>query len=190
ARDRNYEFWGNQVFYGENPPQAAALSYFVKNKPNDVKLKIAEPAGREIREIAIPSSAVKAGINSACWDLRVQPVPAPPALGAAGARGTQGSPAPGSPADPFGYGCGTTGGGGGGGGGFGGFGGGGPIPGPVVLAGTYTVALVVDGKPVDTKPLRVLGDPEVVLSDAQRKQLFDMAAEMHDLQKRASEAAT
>ena len=26
ARDRNYEFWGNQVFYGENPPQSAVLS--------------------------------------------------------------------------------------------------------------------------------------------------------------------
>ena len=23
ARDRNYEFWGDQVFFGENPPQAA-----------------------------------------------------------------------------------------------------------------------------------------------------------------------
>jgi len=22
ARDRNYEFWGDQTFYGENPPQA------------------------------------------------------------------------------------------------------------------------------------------------------------------------
>ena len=35
------------------------------------------------------------------------------------------------------------------------------------------------------KPLRVVGDPEVVLTEAQRKQLFDMAMEMHDLQKRA-----
>ena len=47
ARDRNYEFWGNQVFYGENPPQAAVISYFVKNKPNDVKLKITDATGRD-----------------------------------------------------------------------------------------------------------------------------------------------
>ena len=37
ARDRNYEFWGNQVFYGENPPQAAVISYFMKNKPASVE---------------------------------------------------------------------------------------------------------------------------------------------------------
>jgi hypothetical protein len=188
ARDRNYEFWGNQVFYGENPPQAAMLSYFVKNKPNDVKLKITEPTGRELREITIPPTAVKAGINSACWDLRVQPVPNPPGLGggqpgrgAGGGGGGGGNQTP----DPFGFGCGA-----GGGGGFGGFGGGGGgNPGPMVLGGSYNVALVVDGKTVDTKPLRVVGDPEVVLTEAQRKQLFDMAMEMHDLQKRASEAS-
>jgi hypothetical protein len=201
ARDRNYEFWGNQVFYGENPPQSALISYFVKNKPNDVKLKISEPTGREIREIAIPSNAVKAGINSACWDLRVHPVPNPPPLAGfgggqgggqgAGRGGQGGGPSTGSgqgnqTPDPFGFGC-----GGGGGAGFGGFGGGGGgNPGPMVLGGTFNVALVVDGKAVETRPLRVVGDPEVVLTEAQRKQLFDMAMEMHDVQKRAGEAAT
>jgi hypothetical protein len=189
ARDRNYEFWGSQVFYGENPPQSAQISYFVKNKPNDVKLKISDATGRELREIAIPSNAVKAGINSACWDLRVQPVPAPaPAAGRAGGQGGQGASAGqgqgNQTPDPFGYGCGS-----GGGGGFGGFGGGGGNPGPMVLGGAYTVALLVDGKIIESKPLRVVGDPEVVLTEAQRKQLFDMAMEMHELQKRASEAA-
>ena len=33
------------------------------------------------------------------------------------------------------------------------------------------------------------GDPEVVLTEAQRKQLFDMAFEMHELQKRTTDAA-
>ena len=125
ARDRNYEFWGNQVFYGENPPQSAVLSYFVKNKPNDVKLKITDAAGRDVREIAIPATAVKAGINSACWDLRVQPVPPavtfPGAQGGGGGGGGGGRGGGNQPADPFGFGCG----GGGGGGGGGGFGGGG-----------------------------------------------------------------
>src|SRR5262249_27667325 len=51
------------------------------------------------------------------------------------------------------------------------------------------VALVVDGKTVETKPLRVTTDPEVALTDAQRKQLYDMAMEMHALQKNALEAA-
>ncbi len=187
--DRNYEFWGNQVFYGENPPQSAMLTYYVKNKPNDVKLTIADASGRNLRDVAIPATALKAGINSACWDLRVQPIPAAAAAqGARGGRGTQGAEGTQPPpADPFGYGC-AGGGGRGGGGGFGG-GNAAGIPGPMVVGGTYTVGLVVDGKTIETKPLKVAGDPEVVLTDAQRKQLFDMALEMHDLQKRATEAA-
>jgi photosystem II stability/assembly factor-like uncharacterized protein len=189
TRDRNYEFWGNQVFFGENPPQAAQISYFVKNKPEDVKLRITDATGREVREIAVPAAAVKTGINSACWDLRVQPIPAPDlGTGGAGARGGRGQGGNQPAVEPFGFGCGTTGGGGGGGGG--GFGGGGGAnPGPYVLAGIYTVALVVDGKPADTKPLRVATDPEVVLTEAQRRQLFDIGMEMHELHKRATDAA-
>src|SRR3954468_7936433 len=185
ARDRNYEFWGNQVFYGENPPQSAVISYFTKNKPGDVKLKITDAAGSDIREIATPASSLAAGIDTACWDLRVQPIPAIES-GRAGAQGGQGQGN--TPAEPFGFGCGGAG-GGGGGGGFGG-GGGAGNPGPYVLPGSYNVALVVDGKAVETKPLRVVGDPEVALTEVQRRQLFDMAMEMHGLQKRAAEAAS
>ena len=81
-----------------------------------------------------------------------------------------------------------AGGGGGGGGGGGRGGGGGANQGPHVMPGTYNVALVVDGKTVDTRPLRVMNDPQVVLTDAERKKLFDMAMEMHELQRRATEA--
>jgi hypothetical protein len=49
---------------------------------------------------------------------------------------------------------------------------------------------VIDGKTVDTKPLRVNSDPEVILTEAQRKQLFEMATELHEVQKRATEAAS
>jgi len=195
ARDRNYEFWGNQVFYGENPPQAAVISYFTKDKPGTVALKIADTAGREVREISIPAASLRAGVDSACWDLRVQPI-APPDLGRGGRgddaqQGRGGAGAANTPTETFGFGCGGGGGaGGGGGGGGGGFGGGGGgTPGPFVLPGNYNVSLVVDGKTIETKPLRVVGDPEVVLTEAQRKQLFDMAMEMHELQKRTTEAA-
>jgi hypothetical protein len=84
----------------------------------------------------------------------------------------------------FGAGC-------GGGGGFGGFGGGGGggQPGPFVLPGNYTVSLVVDGKTVGSKPLRVAGDPEVILTQAERKRLYDMAMELHALQGRANVVA-
>ena len=67
---------------------------------------------------------------------------------------------------------------------------GGGNPGPFVLPGTYTVSLVIDGKTVDSKPLRVIADPEVTLTEAERKKMFDMAMEMHELQRRATEVAT
>ena len=56
-----------------------------------------------------------------------------------------------------------------------------------MLPGSYTVALVVDGKTVATKPLRVVADPEVVLTQTERKRLYDMAMELHGLQQRASD---
>jgi hypothetical protein len=191
ARDRNYEFWGNQVFYGENPPQAAVLSWYQKKPAGTLQLKITDASGREVREISgtALASANRAGIQSACWDLRVQPHVVAPVGGrgqGGGRAGEQGGRQGGggaAAASPFGAGCGGAGGGGGGRGGFGG-----GNPGPFVLSGTYNVALVVDGKTVDTKPLRVMSDPQVVLTDAERKKLYDMAMELHELQRRATEA--
>ena len=194
ARDRNYEFWGDQTFFGENPPQSAVLSWLNKKQVGEVKLKIADAGGHEVREISGPvlANSTKPGMQSACWDLRVQPVPqanvAPqPGLegrqgGAGGGGGRQGGGGGQQTVNPFGAGC------GGGGGGFGGFGGGGGgNPGPYVLPGIYNVTLIVDGKTLETKPLRVMADKEVVLTEVERKKLYDMAMELHGLQKRASD---
>src|SRR5262249_50483420 len=191
ARDRNYEFWGDQTFFGENPPEAAVISWYLPRDVGDVKLKIADAAGREVREIAGPALARsnKAGIQTACWDLRVPP--APPLPSAAG-RGTGGGAQAGTGAgtgqpqthSQFGAGCVST--AAGAGPGFGAaFGTGGPY----VLAGVYTVSLVVEGKTADTKPLRIVDDPEVLLTSIERKRMFDMAMEMHELQRRATTAA-
>jgi photosystem II stability/assembly factor-like uncharacterized protein len=226
ARDRNYEFWGDQTFYGENPPTAARISWFNKKQVGDVKLKIADATGREVRELAGPALARSnmAGIQTACWDLRVQPAPAPPP--APGGRGpaastssqaatttapspstasptTAPSPSTASPAtapegrpaaggsgqpqepNPFGAGCGAP--AGTGGGGFGG-----PavnVAGPFVIGGVYQVSLIVDGKTVDTKPLRVNDDPDIVLTSVERKRMFDMAMEIHAVQPRLAEAS-
>jgi photosystem II stability/assembly factor-like uncharacterized protein len=215
ARDRNYEFWGDQTFFGENPPAAAVVSWLNKKPLGDVKLKISDAAGREVREIsgAVLASSNKGGVQTACWDLRVQPVPAPPPAPGRGGRGStsspQGAAAPasasveagttgesqaapgggGSPAQtpsPVGAGCGGA--GGQGGGGFGGFG---PnLNGPFVIGGVYTVALIADGKTVDSKTLRVNDDPEVALTSAERKRMFDQAMEIHALQPRILEAGT
>jgi hypothetical protein len=134
-------------------------------------------------------------MQTACWDLRVEPAPAPATVGGAGGgrggaggQGGGGQTGPGGQAgpgglaavNPFGAGCAT--------GGGGGFGGGGAAVGPFVLPGTYSVALLIDGKTVDTKPLRVSADPEVALTAAERKMLFDMAMELQALQSRATAA--
>ncbi len=73
-------------------------------------------------------------------------------------------------------------------GGGGGFGGGGNN-GPHVLPGEYRVTLVVDGKEIATKPLRVLGDSAIQITDADRKTLHDTALGLHTLQRSANEAA-
>jgi hypothetical protein len=214
ARDRNYEFWGDQTFFGENPPQAAIISWLNKKPIGDVKLKIADAAGREVRELAGTelANSNKAGIQSACWDLRVQPNPAPPPAPGRGGRGRQGGAggagqaggagvgpagaegqaggaegaAPEPPAvSPFGAGCPVVSGQGGGGG----FGGGQNLNGPLVIGGVYNVALIVDGKTVETRPLRVNDDPEVVLTSAERKRMFDMAVEIHALQPHIADVA-
>jgi photosystem II stability/assembly factor-like uncharacterized protein len=191
ARDRNYEFWGDQTFYGENPPQTAIISWFNKKAVGDVKLKITDAAGREVREIAAPALAnsTKPGIQAACWDLRVQPAPAPPpAAGREGRGGREGgAPTPqiAEQTSPFGAGCPVQQPGGGG------FGGGGlNVAGPYVIGGVYNISLVVDGKTVDTKPLRVNDDPEVILTSVERKRMFDQAMEIHALQPRITEAGT
>ena len=206
ASDRNYEFWGDQTFFGENPPQAAVIAWQLKKAVGDVKLTIADTTGHEVREIsgAVLAESNKAGYQAACWDLRVQPLPTP-AGGGRGRRGegtAGGPPSPGAtpqatagqpaaPAgarggaavgSPFGAGCAA---GGARGGGFGG--GGGGNAGPFVLPGTYTVSLVVDGKVADSKPLKVVADPDVALTAVERKKFFDMAMEMHELQRVASQ---
>ena len=187
ARDRNYEFWGDQTFFGENPPPAAIISWVNKRPVGSVALKITDAAGHAVRQIdgAVLSGSNKAGIQTVCWDLRVQPAPEPaPQRG----RG-QTPPADGPPeANAFGAACAgpsalNAGGGGGGGRGAA------PIAGPIVIPGIYNVALIVDGKTVDTKPLRVSDDPDMVLTSAERKHFFDMAMEMHTLQGPVTDAS-
>jgi photosystem II stability/assembly factor-like uncharacterized protein len=188
ASDRNYEFWGDQTFFGENPPQMAEISWLNKKPVGRVELKITDALGKPVREIsgAPLANSITAGIQTACWDLRVQPAPQPPAEAREG-RGAQGGGRQNQNAQeqsPFGAGC------GGGGGRGGGFGAAGATPaGPYVLGGAYNVSLIVDGKTVDTKPLRVAEDPEVVLTSAERKKMFDMAMELQTMQPRISEAS-
>ena len=54
--------------------------------------------------------------------------------------------------------------------------------GPFVLPGTYRAALSVDGKEVQTVNVAVTGDPDIKITDADRKVWFDTAMDLQQLQ--------
>ena len=161
ANDRG--FVSDKPFFGKNPTYGAAISYYLSKPQTSVALRIRDAAGTQVREITGNDlrEALGAGINRIYWDLRHQPL----------------APLAGQPA-----------GGGGGGGGGGGFGGGGNN-GPNVMAGDYRVTLVVDGKEVATKTLRVGGDKDMPMTDAERKTWHDTALNLHEMQRVANNAA-
>ncbi len=58
-----------------------------------------------------------------------------------------------------------------------------------MLPGDYRVTLVVDGKDVATKTVRVSGDKDMPMTDAERKTWHDTALNLHDMQRVANAAA-
>ncbi|MCC7126799.1 MAG: glycosyl hydrolase [Acidobacteria bacterium] len=161
ANDQMKGFEGDRVFLGQNPAPGATLAYRLRSDVKDVKWTIRDASGTVVREIAgeATKDRNKAGLNIIKWDLRVDPVRPLP-------------PAPGAPPA------------GGGGGGFGG-----NVNGPFVLPGTYRAALSVDGKEVQTVNVGVTGDPDVKISDADRKVWFDTALDLQQMQQKANDAA-
>jgi photosystem II stability/assembly factor-like uncharacterized protein len=157
----NRGFVTNKPFFGKNPTYGAGISYYLSKPQKNVALRIRDGAGTQVRELTGDDvrGGLGAGINRLYWDLRHQPL----------------APVAGQPA------------GGGGGGGGGGFGGGGNN-GPHVLPGDYRITLVVDGKDVGTKTLRVNGDKDMPMTDAERRTWHDTALNLHEMQKVANAA--
>jgi hypothetical protein len=206
--NQNDEFWGHRYFLGENPPADAVIQFALKKAVTDPKIKITDATGREVRELTIPANKNAAGIQTICWDMRVAP------LGwrrggrrdSPGAGGGQGTRRPGR------WRAGRSGrvsracrlrsreavltrsiraaevpGGGGGGGGFGG--GGGGNNGPLVYPGTYTVALTIGGKVVDSKPMQGVRGSVSTDVAVEAKRYYDVAMDLHDMQRRSTEMA-
>lgn len=73
-------------------------------------------------------------------------------------------------------------------GGGGGFGGGGSN-GPFVLPGTYRATLSADGRDANVVSIRVAGDRDIQISDADRKVAHDTALALHQMQRRANDVA-
>jgi len=63
------------------------------------------------------------------------------------------------------------------------------VEGPEVIPGDYTATLVVNGREAGTTAARVIGDPEIAISDADRKARFDLLVELHALHGQVSAAA-
>ncbi len=196
--NRNDEFWGHQYFVGENPPIEGVIQFHLKRPVSDLKLTFSDASGRKVRDVVVPASRNQAGIQSVCWDLRVEPNPPDSAAaggrggGGGGGGGRGGPPAvPGIPvpepavgymaASPCGEAAGV---------GTAGFGvGGAANVGPYVMPGTFTVALIAGGKTLDSKPMRVIMDPAVRLADAERRRYDAIATDLHDVQRLGSRAA-
>jgi hypothetical protein len=209
--DRNEEFWGHQYFVGENPPNEAVVQYFLKSPMTDLELRVSDAAGKVVRTVKVPAAKAQPGIQTTCWDLRGEPITAPVDSAAAGGRGGRGgggrggrggSAAPGVPqpvpsagylpmdpcATPSDSGA-AAGRGGGGGGGFGGGGGlGGPAP--YVIPGTYTVALVSGGKVLDSKPMKIIFDPDVHFAAGEHERYNTIVTDLHAMQRRGVAMAT
>ncbi len=198
--DRNEEFWGHQFWTGENPPTEAVIQLHFKKAVGNPSLRITDANGALVRELPVPAAKNAPGLQTVCWDQRVEPIkdanaPAgPPAGGGRGAGGPGGFQPrvviPGYPENlpPVGYQAENPCGGAGGFGGFGRGGGGGP-QGPQVLPGTYNVALVADGKTVETKKLTIVMDPQVTLTVAERAAWNAKAMELHTAQQQGTDLA-
>jgi hypothetical protein len=167
ANDQMKGFEGDRVFLGPNPAPGATLAYALKSDAKDLKIVIRGARGDVVRELSGQDlrDRNKAGLNLVKWDLREQPLkPLPPPPG------------------------GTGGGAGGEGGGGGGFGGGGNNA-PFVLPGVYKASLNLNGKDVQTIDVTVKGDPDITITDADRKMWHDTAADLHQQHMKANEVA-
>ncbi len=169
---------GQRRYAGENPPNGALISYYLKSQPaGEVNIEIADAAGKIVRRFKrVPDEA---GVNRIAWDLRFEAV----TDAGGGRRGRAATPepradtslaalrerrrAPGADRD---------------GGGEENFFG--PAASPV-LPGTYQVTMIVGGKRF-TKPVEVRNDPRAEMTPAQVSAQYDAAQAIEKTQQRVT----
>jgi hypothetical protein len=198
----NEEFWGHQYFLGENPSFDAIIQYQVNTALPDLKFRITDAGGKHVRDLTATPRQLKPGIQTMCWDMRIEPLEGDEAAAAAGGRGAGGGrggrggaperAVPGVPVPPNSAGylpvdpCtgaapGAS---------AGPFGGGGVAAnnGPQVVPGTYTVALVSGGKTLDSKSMKVIMDPSIPsFTEAVHRRWNDVIVDLQDAQSRGNE---
>ena len=156
---RFYFFQGDMQYLGPNPPVAAPITFWLKSKPDSVRIRIKDGAGNVVRDLkGNDVKELKApAVNTVLWDYRIEPIPpakwdtdtAAAAAGGGPNRGTQG---------------------------------------PWVLPGTFSATLMVNGREVASRDFTVAGDREVTITDADRQGRFDVLKEGQRLEARLGEA--
>ena len=58
------------------------------------------------------------------------------------------------------------------------------------MPGVYNVALMLDGREVERKPMRVIMDPEVRFTEATRRRYNEIVMDLHDMQRRGAPVAS
>ncbi|MGH9939065.1 MAG: hypothetical protein ACREAM_22730, partial [Blastocatellia bacterium] len=79
AGDRSRDFEGDMQFLGKNPEVGATFNYYLKSSAKNLALTVKDSSGATVREFSGDALKGKtdAGVNTALWDLRVEPLPAP-----------------------------------------------------------------------------------------------------------------
>jgi hypothetical protein len=180
SRDGNL---GQMRWSGDNPPQGALVTYYLKNQPaGEVNITVTDAAGKVVRRMR--RVADDAGVNRVAWDLRYD---APVGGGGGFGGGGRGAGAAGQEADTSleavrarrraqaSLNAET-----GGGDEF--FG---PVGGPSVLPGVYTVTLTADGKSY-VKTVQVENDPRSDMTPAELSAQLDASMQARDLTTRSN----
>jgi len=158
---KSTSFRSQAHYTGENPPDGALLHYHLAAAAEDVRITIANAAGRVVRRLTGPGTAGL--VHRVTWDLRHEPPPAGPAFGSGEARPAGAAP----PRATLPHDVGDR--------------------GPFVSPGTYVATLEAGGVTM-TQRLEVLGDTLLPVSaaDARRREEFLLAVQ--EDQRRAAEA--
>ncbi|MFN8057915.1 MAG: hypothetical protein U0Q12_02035 [Vicinamibacterales bacterium] len=84
-------FAGDRRFWGKNPEPGAGIAYYLKQPAKTLAVTIKGPDGAAVRELAADTFKGKseAGVHRVYWDLRHQPLVAPPGQPAQGGGGGQ-----------------------------------------------------------------------------------------------------
>jgi hypothetical protein len=71
-QQRGSQGGGQKAFFGENAPRGTFINYYLKSAAGDVKITIADGAGKIIRNLTATKTA---GINRVAWNLAPDPPP-------------------------------------------------------------------------------------------------------------------